>query len=293
MKGGLTVFDDSALHSAENPSQRPRYILHIAFPAPAKLTAKLIGSTGTAHFRLDFFSDCGVVATSLHTQAQSHHEELLFLYNKVSDNQAADFEPCVGATRLLPSPGVSESDPLQSTNGTLRIAAAHGYGSIDLSYYAGADWVVFELSSLALWNADPTEKHLFFTQMCPTDICPTGQGYPQPSSKGKQVGGKFQGWRGAEGSSPTPYSSGFLTISSDWQYSSNMYYAKTGWKVAHTYAPTANLPSIWAGVAETEGIPPPNKNRARTWLWSGATEQNLDAEIQMAKDMGVEVPPTS
>jgi hypothetical protein len=281
-EGGLTVFDDSVLHSAENPSQTARYILHIAFPLPAKL----IGSTGTAHFRLDFFSDCGVVATSLHTQAQSHHEELMFLYNRVSDNQPADFEPCVGAVQLLPS---TQLDGTSASNGTLRIAAAHGYGTIDVGYYAGANWVVFEVSNLELWKADPKEKHLFFTQLCPADLCPSGQGYPPPGPKGKVVGGKFDGWRGAEGSSPSPFSSGYLTISSDWQFSSSMYYVKKGWKVAHTYAPTADLPTIWAGVAKTEGIVPPNKNRARTWLWSGATEQNLDSEIKIAKEMGVEL----
>ena len=67
------------------------------------------------------------------------------------------------------------------------------------------------------------------------------------------------------------------------------YYVKPGWKLAHTMAPTANLPSIWAGVAKSEGIPPPNKNRARTWLWTGATEQTLDTVIELAKKMGVEL----
>ena len=290
-EGALTVFDDSALHSAENPSQRPRYILHVAFPTHEhKTTAKVIGSTGTSHFRLDFFDDCGVVATSLRTEAISDHQPLIELYNRVADNQAADFDTCVSATLL---PAASGPPPvLPSKNGTLRITAAHGYGSVDISYSPGANWVVFEMSDLSLWKADPVEKHMFFTLMCPKDICPNGQGYPQPNNAaemklGKMVGGKFQGWRGAEGSSPSPLSSGFLTISSDWQFGSSMYFAQTGWKLAHTLAPTADLPSIWAGVAAAEGIPPPNKNRARTWLWAGATEQSLDHYIQLAKDMCV------
>lgn len=226
-EGALTVFDDSALHSAANPSDRPRYILHVAFPAPAKL----IGSTGTSHSRLDFFDDCSVVATSLRAPetSASDHQPLVQLYNKVADNRPTDFDSCVSATSLLPS--VESSAGSTSTNGTLRITAAHGYGSVDINYYPGKDWVVFELSNLALWKADPVEKHIAFAVLCTKDICPNSLNYPPPSATGancsevtcgKIVGGKFQGWRGAEGSSATPFSSGFLTISSDWQFERNM-----------------------------------------------------------------------
>ena len=302
-EGGFTVFDDSAIHSAGNPSTYPRYILHVAYPADEQraagesgadeqnntATAKVIGSTGTPHFRLDFFDDCGVVATSLRSGAISDHQPLVLLYNRVADNQPADFEPCVSAA-LLPTASEGDGSP---SNGTLRITAAHGYGSVDISYYSGKDlWVVFEMADLSLWKADPVETHMIFTLMCPKDICPDGQGYPQPTAgkqMGKEVGGKFWGWRGAEGASASPLSSGFLTVSSDWEFGNSLYYAETGWKLAHTLAPTADLPSIWAGVAAAEGIPPPNKNRARTWLWTGATEASLDHVIKLAKDMGVEL----
>lgn len=118
--------------------------------------------------------------------------------------------------------------------------------------------------------------------MCPRDICPLVNGtvvggYPTTSALGKAVGGKFQGFRGAEGHYPD--SSGWLTISSDWQTTNSMYFAKTGWKLAYTIAPTASLPQIWAAVAEAEGIAAPNKNRARTWYWTGGERDRLQATV--------------
>ena len=42
----------------------------------------------------------------------------------------------------------------------LRLTAAHGYGTVDVGYTAGLDWVTFELKSLASWHADPNQTHI-------------------------------------------------------------------------------------------------------------------------------------
>jgi hypothetical protein len=77
---------------------------------------------------------------------------------------------------------------------------------------------------------------------------------------GATVDGLFQGFRGAEGHYPD--STGFLTISSDWQHANEMYFVESGWKVAYTLCPTAVLPKVWAGVrAQHPEIPKPNKVR--------------------------------
>ena len=60
----------------------------MTFPHP-DLTP--IATTGVAsRFRLDFFPDCSVVATNLGNGVASQPAPLVFLYNKVADNQAGD-----------------------------------------------------------------------------------------------------------------------------------------------------------------------------------------------------------
>ena len=100
-RGSLIVFDDSYEHSAQNLAEQPRYILHIAFPHPdlGSETAPL-ASTGTQHFRLDFFANCSVVATNLRNHVQSFPGPLLSLYNRVSDNLPSDLSPCIHAAAL-------------------------------------------------------------------------------------------------------------------------------------------------------------------------------------------------
>ena len=168
----------------------------------------------------------------------------------MADNQESDWDTCVAAAKL--------------SDATLRITAPHDYGTVDIGFTAFDLWVTFELTNLQAWAGDPDQQHLKFAKMCPADICPQPGIYSVPGVGGKTVDGLFQGFRGAEGEYPD--STGFLTISSDWQHANEMYFVKTNWKVAYTLAPTKLLPKVWAGVrANHPEIPKPNKNRARTW----------------------------
>lgn len=220
-----------------------------------------------------------------------------YRYNKVTDNQESDWDVCTAATA--------------SAAGTLQITAPHGYGTLDLGYTAFDAWVTFQLKNIETWSVlysppliycvlelhccwcavsvrpsvrphvsvacdtrqgDPTQRHLKFARMCPTDICSTSPGvYDVPGVGGRAIDGPprhstplsiraqfdlafrtncwyaemrilvlveecpsvlclvssylycnkhwyaglFQGFRGAEGEYPD--STGFLTISSDWQ----------------------------------------------------------------------------
>ena len=283
-EGEWTVFDDSYLHSAENQNeqQQARYILHVTFPHPDLLPAQSSGGAGgvasiattsTGHFRLDFFADCRVQITNLRNQMQSVPQPLLSLYNKVADDRDSDWDSCVSAAVL---PGAELAGPAAAADIDLRVTANHSYGSLDVGVKTSANgtagWVTFQLLSLDQWHADPVQKHLKFAYMCPQDICSAAPNayLPKPGSGviGAAVDGLFQGWRGAEGHYLD--STGFLTISSDWQHANEMYFVKQHWKVAYTLCPTASLPSVWAGVrAEHPEIPKPNKNRARTWYWAG------------------------
>jgi hypothetical protein len=285
-EGEIIVFDDSFSHSAENVGTRARYILHITFPhpdiaastavaVPAAPAGKVIGSTNTSYVRLDFYDDCAVQATNLRNDSlQSALEPLLTLYNKVIDNRDTDWDTCTSASAV--------------SSNVLRITAPHGYGTIDIGFTAFNEWVTFELKSLDAWNGDPEQRHLKFALMCPADICEVPGEYSVPGVGGAVVDGLFQGFRGAEGEYPD--STGFLTITSDWQHANQMWFAQNGFKVAYTLAPTAILPKVWAGVrANHPEIPKPNKNRARTWYWAGGTAATLDDTIALVKSMGVEL----
>ena len=304
----MLIFDDSVPHSASNPdAHRARYVLHITFPHPDIVPATAgtvvspfpqphgavddgypaaaappsppagppIASTNTSHFRLAFFANCDVQVTNLRNASlQSVPEPLLTLYNKPSDNQDSDWDACTAAT------AVSDS--------TIRITAAHGYGTLDIGWTAFDSWVTFELKSLEAWTGDPKQRHLKFALMCPQDICQESKTYTVPGVGGAVVNGLFQGFRGAEGEYPD--STGFLTISSDWQHANSMYFVEENWKLAYTLAPTKILPKVWAGVrANHPEIPKPNKNRARTWYWAGGSAATLDETIALVKSMGIEL----
>eukprot|EP01052_Picozoa_sp_SAG31_P046835 SAG31_NODE_9118_length_1330_cov_1.917141_2_plen_277_part_01 len=207
-EGGLTVFDDAALHSAANPSPRPRYILHVAFPKPpasqaggfglgdvssataaADAPQQIPGSSGgaaagvvariaTVGVELTVFGNCSAVATNKHNGQSSVPEPLLLLYNRVADNRPQDWEACIRASAF--------------DNQTVRVFANHGYGSVDIGIIAYARWLRFEVLSLTQWNADPVQKHLQFANLCPADLCGSKPGAdPQNPWPGGDPGGSF------------------------------------------------------------------------------------------------------
>ena len=56
--------------------------------------------------------------------------------------------------------------------GTVRLTAAHDYGTLDIGIRAGANWVTFTIENISAWHADPLQKHLRLATMCPVDMCP-------------------------------------------------------------------------------------------------------------------------
>ena len=291
-EGALTVFDDSFPHSVANPSAiRARYILHVAFPRPtmAPLVPLVseagpdppVSSVSTPRFRLEVYANCSAVVTNLRTKASSKTSSLLELYNRPSDNRLSDWSPCVSATRL----GTSTPNQTQ-----LRIGAMYGYGTIDIgvtSREIGAGWVKFTVLNDSSWSADPVQRHIQFATLCPDDMCPSGY-YPSggaPTAAGQTVdGGKFQGFRGLEDSS------GWFTITSEWQFWNTMLFVKAGDSVAYSIAPTSALPALWGDIGKVEHIEPLNPNRALSWFWAhGANESNLGYYINITKAVGADV----
>jgi hypothetical protein len=292
--GEWTVFDDSFLHSAENLASQPRVILHVTFPHPdlvpwqgpglpaaatAAAAAAAAAATTTARthevrwlpaaevlsvhagqFSLSIYANCSAVATHLRTGARSDPANgLIKMYNRVSDSHLSNWDSCVGASLLAP--------------GVVRVDAAHDYGSVDIgvssaegSTPSSAGWVTFTLLNISSWHADNLQKHVQFGTLCPMDLCPDGQ-YPSsavPSTHGQTTdSGKFQGFRGYQDGD----SSGWFTISSEWQFWTTMLFAQPGWKLAYTIAPTEKLSSLEADIRKAEGIPPLSANRALTWQW--------------------------
>ena len=181
-EGSLFVFDDEALHSAENPSQRPRYILHVAFPLPRQAQqaaaagpappavgsavepaagdSSVVAHIAAAGVQLAVYANCSAVATNTGNGRSSVPGPLLLMYNRVADNRPRDWDGCVRATPLLPP-----------DNRTLRLYADHGYGSVDIAIVPFARWLRFEVLNLTNWHGDPVQKHLQFASLCPTDLC--------------------------------------------------------------------------------------------------------------------------
>jgi hypothetical protein len=118
--------------------------------------------------------------------------------------------------------------------------------------------------------------------MCPSGYYPSGA---VPTPAGQTVdGGKFQGFRGLEDSS------GWFTITSEWQFWTTILFVKAGDAVAYSIAPTSTLPALWTDISKVERIEPLNPNRARTWFWAhGANESNLAYYINITQAVGADV----
>ena len=197
---------------------------------------------------------------------------MLLLFNRVSDNRPQDWNVCVSATAL--------------DNQTLRVVADHSYGYVDIRVTAGVRWLRFELLSLERWNADPKQKHLKFNSLCPRDLCGVysgddpsdpwpggnpGSGFPyrhaggSPNAPGSRS--EVGTFIGTVGGAPVKYASGFLTITSNWQFGADMWFAQQGWRLVYLIAPEAEVPQLIDEVNAAEAIAKRSANRALSWLW--------------------------
>ena len=248
---------------------------HAAFPLPRE--AAVVMSVSTQHAKLAVSSDCTVQVTNLRNSISSRPEPLAHLYNRVSDNHTTNMEPCVSAQAV-------------GSNGTVRITAAHSYGTLDLGITVGEGWLLFTILDLSGWHADPIQKHLRIATLCPRDMCPNrtnASPWESPITGAPFTGGRFVGFRGSEGEYPD--SAGFFTISSQFQSFTTWMFAEAGQKLAYTLCPTTELPQIRAALRTAESIAPPSPNRARTWWWTSSNETLLDDTIATAHAMGVEL----
>ena len=176
----------------------------------------------------------------------------LSLYNKVADNHVQNMEACTGVTLL----GISGPARL------LRVSAAHGYGSIDVTVTVSDSKAVltFVAHDLSKWHADPHEKHIMFGEWWSGLL---------DNSTAPIVMGKLQGPRATPGQSALAGapSAGFLTLSGRGYYK-YLLYAEAGDAVAFTGCPTPEIADILASTAPVSAAP--NPRRLDTWYWSGS-----------------------
>lgn len=92
---------------------------------------------------------------------------------RVSDAQEQNLETCAGVKLLAQSSMIARSardGSSPNSMGLLEVAAAHGYGTVRVSYEvyqsgnAGPGRVYFRVNDTSLWNGDPVEKHIAFGQ---------------------------------------------------------------------------------------------------------------------------------
>jgi len=101
------------------------------------------------------------VATSLargpaaaRTAARSAPVPFVSLYNRISDGRDVDFAPCAGVA-LVPAATTAMA-------GVLRVTAAHGAGTLELSYTATPTHLEFGVRSTASWAVPAAQRHLSF-----------------------------------------------------------------------------------------------------------------------------------
>ena len=241
-EGELLVFDDAFIHHAQNEAPTDRIILHVTFPKeqqPRARASAAVATIAAPAFRVTVYANCTAQTTLAADGRVSNLQPLLTLYNRVADNNDRDLDPCVSAIAV--------------GGDTVRVAAAHGYGTVDVRWEVHPAWVIFELADLSQWHADPAETHISMARL--------GWGM-LPATWAPFTSGKFQGFRGMEGHEP--WSAGFFTLASEWAQYNTFFYAKQGQRIAFTCVKTAALPATWAALGDAEGLPKPNPARAVT-----------------------------
>jgi hypothetical protein len=198
------------------------------------------------------------------------------LYNKVADSRPRNFEPCVSARQLRP--------------GLLRVTAANGYGTVDVSYSAceaggkGAS-ILFGVSDASDWLVPAADRHLMFGEFF-TGVLDNRTSHPL-------VMGRLQGPWGIPSVSPAPMSAGFITIGATSYYNAVLNVtASDAPLLGFTIAPTAAVPSVWTAVAKQQGIEVDNPHRFYSWYWSSskfAEGAPADTEIAYAKRLGAQM----
>eukprot|EP01043_Picozoa_sp_COSAG02_P078434 COSAG02_NODE_17652_length_989_cov_0.860674_1_plen_245_part_10 len=156
----------------------------------------------------------------------------LSFYNRVSDAREENLEGCVSLTR--------------TENDVLRVTAAHGAGSVDISVSSHPEHLLFTVKDISSWTgADPVEKHLAFGEFW------TGMD-GMDNETNPPVMGKLQGPFGTPGSDTTT-AAGFMSIGNTTYYR-YIFYASPGQKLAFTFCPTLRVAQTWIAVGKSQGL---------------------------------------
>lgn len=112
----------------------------------------------TATFAL-VINQSSCTATAIFQGRRGAAVPLVALYNRPADNRPLDFEPCVSAAVLPESP----NDPGAAASATLRVTAAHGYGTVDLAINASSapsGHIYFCVKRVSDWRVDSWDRHI-------------------------------------------------------------------------------------------------------------------------------------
>jgi hypothetical protein len=222
-----------------------------------------IVSFRTKLFTMDLFSDCTAQSTYI-SGASSSRVPFVSLYNRVADAHAMNLEPCVSLRA--------------GKRGIVSVGAAHDYGEVDIAIKEHDTYLLFNVSSLRAWHADPVERHLAFGEfwqgLLSNDTAPV-------------VMGKLQGAHALPASAGP--SAGFMTITANGYYK-YIFNAIEGDKLAFSFTGNASsdVAKTWQTVGMDQGVLQNNPQRFLSWLWTDFTEATASQVIERAKILGVD-----
>lgn len=244
-------------------------LAHGAVPAPNEAAITL----ATPTFSISINSDT-CLATATYSGGgggaplTSTPVPFVSFYNRVSDAREENLAGCVSVAR--------------TDSSTLRVTAAHGAGSVDISVSTHPEHLLFTVKNISGWTgADPVEKHLamgeFWTGMDGMD-----------NTTSPPVMGKLQGPFGTPGSNVTT-AAGFMSIGNTTYYR-YIFYATPGQKLAFAFCPTLQVANTWIAVGKSQGLQMMNNpNRHKTWWWSAWTEATRESYAARAKKLGIDI----
>ena len=222
-----------------------------------------------ADFSLSLSESCTATATVRATPQQiaqiGSAVPFVRLYNRVNDTHDIDLEPCVSLSLLSGN----------STNGILRVDAAHAYGTIDFSFTVSAaspNVVVFTLEKLSDWNADAVEKNIEFGEFW--------QGLNLTNATTPIVMGKLQGPRSipVQKGTATP-TAGFIALTSNTYYKW-MIRAREGDALGFSIVKSGSSSTdiarrTWMSAGEERGILKDNSNRLNISMVNCVNEREI------------------
>jgi hypothetical protein len=141
-----------------------------------------------------------------HPRMTSTAAPFVSFYNRVADNRATNLDSCVSVSVVAAADHQQQQSGVGDELTVLRVTAAHGAGTVDISVRPGPEHLIFQIENLSNWTgADPVERHIAFGEFW--------TGMPgMDAVSNPPVMGKLQGPFGTPGSNAT-VAAGFMSIS--------------------------------------------------------------------------------